>query len=37
MLPQADEPGAPRWISTLAFTGGFVLFAVLSANLRQQG
>jgi ZIP family zinc transporter len=26
MLPQADEPGTPRWISTLAFTGGFAVF-----------
>lgn len=33
MLPQADEPGTARWISTLAFTGGFALFAVLSAYL----
>jgi ZIP family zinc transporter len=33
MLPQADETGAARWISTLSFTGGFALFAVLSAYL----
>jgi len=31
MLPQADEPGVARWISTLSFAGGFAFFAALSA------
>jgi ZIP family zinc transporter len=31
MLPQADEPGVARWISTPSFAGGFALFAALSA------
>jgi hypothetical protein len=33
MLLQADEPGTPRWISTLAFTGGFAVFVVLAEYL----
>jgi ZIP family zinc transporter len=30
MVPQADAPGTPRWISTLSFAGGFVFFVGLS-------
>jgi hypothetical protein len=30
VVPQADEPGARRWVSTVAFTAGFASFALLS-------
>lgn len=30
MVPQADEPGVARWISTLSFAGGFIFFVILS-------
>jgi ZIP family zinc transporter len=32
-LPQADDPNPPRWISTIAFSGGFALFALMSSYL----
>ncbi|WP_425450021.1 ZIP family metal transporter [Virgifigura deserti] len=31
MVPQADEPGAARWISTISFAAGFAFFALFSA------
>jgi len=33
MVPEADAPGASRWISTLAFTLGFVFFVMLSTAM----
>lgn len=33
MLPEADAPRPPRWISTTAFAGGFAAFALLSLYL----
>ena len=33
MVPEADEPGTARWISTLSLTGGFVFFVFLSAAI----
>jgi len=33
LVPQADEPGAARWISTIAFTAGFAFFALLSTYI----
>ena len=33
MVPQADEPEVARWISTIAFTLGFVFLVFLSAYL----
>lgn len=30
LIPQADEPGAPRKISSFAFAGGFVLLMLIS-------
>jgi ZIP family zinc transporter len=33
IVPQADEPGVARWVSTLSFAGGFVFFVVLSTAL----
>jgi ZIP family zinc transporter len=33
MVPEADEPGTARWISTLSFTAGFVFFVFLSAAI----
>jgi zinc transporter, ZIP family len=32
-VPQGDEPGTPRWISTAAFALGFAFFAVLSTSI----
>jgi ZIP family zinc transporter len=34
LVPQADEPGTERWLSTTSFVGGFALFALLSAYLE---
>ena len=34
VIPQGDDPEPPRWISTAAFAGGFVAFALLSGILR---
>ncbi len=31
LVPEADEPGAPRWFSTPAFAAGFVMLMLLSA------
>ena len=31
VVPQAAEPGARRWVSTVTFTAGFAFFALLSA------
>jgi ZIP family zinc transporter len=33
IVPQADEPGVARWISTSSFAGGFAAFALLSIYL----
>jgi ZIP family zinc transporter len=33
MVPQADEPGAARWISTISLAAGFAFFALLSAYI----
>lgn len=33
LVPEADEPGAPRRFSSPAFAGGFVLFMLISAYL----
>ena len=33
LLPQADQPGAPRRISSPAFAGGFVMLMLISAYL----
>lgn len=33
LVPQADEPGAARWVSTISFTAGFAFFALLSSYL----
>ncbi len=32
-LPQGDKPAPPRHLSTAAFTGGFIFFAILSSSL----
>jgi ZIP family zinc transporter len=34
VVPEADAPQPPRWISTAAFAGGFVLIALMSEYLR---
>jgi ZIP family zinc transporter len=34
VIPEGDEPGPPRWISTSAFAGGFAAFALLSGLLQ---
>jgi len=31
LVPQADEPGTARWLSTTSFVTGFVFFALLSS------
>jgi ZIP family zinc transporter len=31
LVPQADEPGAARWISTASFVAGFSFLLLLSA------
>jgi ZIP family zinc transporter len=33
LVPQADEPGAARWLSTASFVAGFSLLLLLSAYL----
>jgi ZIP family zinc transporter len=33
LVPQADEPGTARWISTSCFVLGFAFFALLSSYL----
>jgi zinc transporter, ZIP family len=33
VVPQGDDPDPPRWISTIAFTVGFALMALLSVNI----
>lgn len=33
LVPQADELGAARWISTISFTAGFAFFALLSSYI----
>lgn len=33
LVPQADKPGAARWLSTSAFVAGFAFFALLTAYL----
>ncbi len=33
IIPEADQPGAPRWISSPFFAGGFVLLLLMSAYL----
>ena len=34
VLPEADAPQPPRWISTMAFAGGFVVLGLMSSYLR---
>jgi ZIP family zinc transporter len=34
VVPEADAPQPPRWLSTAAFAGGFVLIALMSEYLR---
>jgi ZIP family zinc transporter len=34
LVPQADEPGTARWLSTTSFVAGFSFFAVLSTYFR---
>ena len=34
VLPEADAPQPPRWISTLGFAGGFVTLSLLSTYLK---
>ena len=34
VIPQADEPNPPKWISTTAFAGGFAGLALLLSLLR---
>lgn len=34
LVPQADEPGTARWLSTTSFVAGFAFFALLSAYLE---
>lgn len=34
IVPQADEPGTARWLSTTSFVVGFSFFALLSAYLE---
>jgi ZIP family zinc transporter len=33
-VPQGDEPGAPRWISTSAFALGFAAFTLLGQTVQ---
>ncbi|MGI9524562.1 MAG: ZIP family metal transporter [Hyphomicrobiaceae bacterium] len=33
VIPQGDDPEPPRWVSTAAFAGGFVVLALLSELL----
>lgn len=33
VVPQADEPGTRRWVTTVAFAAGFGFFALLSLSL----
>jgi zinc transporter, ZIP family len=34
VVPEADAPQAPRWISTMAFAGGFAMLGLMSAYLQ---
>jgi zinc transporter, ZIP family len=34
VVPEADAPEPPRWISTMAFAGGFAMLGLLSAYLQ---
>ncbi len=34
VVPQADKPGAERWVSTASFAVGFACFALLASYLR---
>jgi ZIP family zinc transporter len=34
LVPQADEPGAARWVSTTSFVAGFAFLLLLSTYLR---
>jgi zinc transporter, ZIP family len=34
LVPQADEPGTNRWLSTTSFVGGFSFFATFSAHFE---